>query len=162
MRNWFRVVPIVCLIALLAVGCGSSDDSTESPKTQATQATQATETPATTSAAIKGPNGEKAADASAVELSDSDVDKLKAGGGTVAFAWHTTDTFTKAVEASARERFAELGIEVVADTVADFDPAKQQSDLKTVQALKPDVIVSLPVDAASSAAMYRDAAQAGS
>ena len=163
MRSWLRAVPIVvCLVAVLAAGCGSSDDDSTSTQASATETTAAAETPTTALPSIRGPNGEEAAQASAVALSAADVAKLKASDGTVAFAWHTTDTFTKAVEAAARERLDELGIKVVADTVADFDPAKQQNDLKTVQALKPDVIVSLPVDAASSAKMYRDAAQAGS
>jgi ribose transport system substrate-binding protein len=159
MRNWFRVIPLACLVALLAAGCGSSD---EQATDATTRTTAAAETRPSATQSINGPNGEKAARASAVELSEGDVAKVKAAGSTVAFVWHTTDTFTKAVEAAARERFAELGIRVVAATVADFDPAKQQNDLQTVQALKPDVIVSLPVDAASSAAMYRSAAKAGS
>jgi len=156
----------MCLIALLGASCGSSGDSSTSPATQATVVTKATEAPEAQASpmrpVMKGPNGEPAVGADAVELSASDVAKLKAGDHTVAFVWHTTDTFTKAVEIAARARLAELGVRVVADTVADFDPAKQRNDLQTVQALKPDVIVTLPVDASSSASMFRQATRAGS
>jgi ribose transport system substrate-binding protein len=160
MRSWFRAVPAVCLVALVAAGCGSSNDGTANSKTPTSGSTQ---TPASTKPPeMTGPNGEPAAAGSAVDLSAGELAKLKAGHYTVAFVWHTTDSFTKAVEIAARERLQELGIKVVADTVADFDAAKQRDDLETVEALKPNVIVSLPVDTASSASMYRAATRAGS
>jgi ribose transport system substrate-binding protein len=163
MRGWLRVVPaaVVCLTAALVAGCGSSGD-TSSSATQATTAASSTTAAAPAEApAMTGPHGEPAAGPEAVRLSAKDVSRIRAGAFTVAFAWHTTDTFTKAVEIAARRRLQELGIRVVAATVADFDPAKQESDLKTIEALKPDVIVTLPVDPASSAKMYREAGRAG-
>ena len=41
---------------------------------------------------------------------------------------------------------SELGIEVVAETSADFDAAKQKADIETVEAKKPSVLLTLPVD----------------
>jgi ribose transport system substrate-binding protein len=163
MRSWIRVVCLIGLIAVVLAGCGGS---TEKPSTSSTSSSSSTKSSApgeraAEPSAMTGPNGEASAPASAVDLSAADIAKIKAGNFTVAFVWHTTDTFTHGVEIAARERFKELGIKVVADTVANFDPAKQEADLQTVLALKPDVIVTLPVDAASSAAMYRSARKAG-
>jgi len=155
MRRFFGLLLVICLTVLLAAGCGSSDDETTGTETQvSSEAEKAPE--------MVGPKGEPAEAGSAVDLSESEIEELKAGDYTAAFVWHTTDTFTKGVEIAARERLSELGINVVANTVADFDPAKQRSDLQTVEALKPDVIITLPVDPASSASMYREAAKAGS
>lgn len=156
MRKLLGLSLVVCLVAALVAGCGSSG-SDSSGATGGTGASEAASPPE-----MVGPKGEPAAPASAVDLSEQDVEELKSGDYTAAFVWHTTDTFTKGVEIAARKRLGELGIKVVADTVADFDPAKQRSDLQTVEALNPDVIVSLPVDPASSASMYREAAEAGS
>ncbi len=156
MQRLFGLALFICLAAVVVAGCGSSD----SDSTGATGAITTSEPEAPPE--MVGPNGEPAAGASAVDLSKKEIDELRAGNHTAAFVWHTTDTFTKAVEVAARERLGELGIKVVADTVADFDPAKQRSDLQTVEALNPDVIVSLPVDPASSASMYREAVDSGS
>lgn len=165
MRSWFRVVPLLCLIALFAFGCGESEDA-PTPKTTA----ETTAKEPTLSASpeeiehpsMKGPNGETAVGPRAVDLTEEQVAELKAGDHTVAFVWHALGLDLNAIELGARKRLKELGIEVVAATNANFDAAKQQNDLETVEALKPDVIVSLPVDSTSSAKMYRHAADKGS
>ena len=164
MRNWLRVIPIiVCLAAVLAVGCGSSDsdDTSTSAATQTAAETTPVPEPGETPN-MTGPNGERAVGPDAVELSAADVARIRAGDYTVAFVWHALGLDIDAAELAARKRLDELGIRVVATTNANYDPGKQQNDLQTVEALKPDVIVSLPVDTASSAPMYRAAAKNGS
>jgi ribose transport system substrate-binding protein len=46
----------------------------------------------------------------------------------------------------AQAVFEELGIAVVATSDAQFDPAKQATDVETALALQPDIILTLPVD----------------
>ena len=166
MCKWLRVVPLLCLIALFAVGCGGTDDAPESKTTAETSAPTAPELSASLeeieNPSMKGPNGERAVGPRAVELTDDEVAELKAGDHTVAFVWHAQGLDLNAIELGARKRLEQLGIKVVAATNANFDAAKQQNDLETVEALKPDVIVSLPVDSANSAKMYRHAAANGS
>ena len=51
--------------------------------------------------------------------------------------------------------------QVVAQTDAGFDAARQKSDVETVLAKKPSIILSLPVDPASAAPVYDPARAAG-
>ena len=81
-----------------------------------------------------GPNGEKATPTSALRLTPSEVAKVRAGHHTAALVWHENADFTTAVTAGARDEFERLGIEVVAETSANFDAAKQKADIETVDA----------------------------
>ena len=98
-----------------------------------------------------GPNGETATPAA---RADAD-----AGGGGARSRRATTpppssgtrsSDYTTAVDRGAKDEFAELGIEVVAQTDAEFDAAKQKSDIETVLAKRPSIILSLPVDPATA------------
>ena len=50
---------------------------------------------------------------------------------------------------------------MVAQTDAGFDAARQKADVETVLAKKPSIILSLPVDPPTAAAVYRPALDAG-
>jgi ribose transport system substrate-binding protein len=54
-----------------------------------------------------------------------------------------------------------MGIEVIAVTDAGFKPEKQVSDIETVLAQKPNIIVSIPTDPVATAGAYKAAADAG-
>ena len=108
-----------------------------------------------------GPNGEPATSATSVVLSDSDVDALKAGTFTAAFAWHELYDWSSAVSRGAQDEFARLGIKVVAETNAGFDAARQTGDIETILALKPSILISLPVDAEAGPATYGKVAATG-
>ena len=94
-------------------------------------------------------------------LTPDEVAKIKEGHFTAALVWHEMSEYTRAVDRGARAEFADLGIEVVAQTDAGFDAARQQSDVETVLARHPSIILSLPVDPTSAAAVYRPALDAG-
>ena len=64
-----------------------------------------------------------------------------------------------AVTAGAKDVFGQLGIQVVATTDAEMDSKKQQTDLETVLALKPNVIISLVIDPVSAAVAYKKAVE---
>lgn len=108
-----------------------------------------------------GPNGEKATPSSALTLSDAEIAKLKDGKYTAALLWHTSSDFVTAVTAGATDTFKKYGIEVVAETDAGFDSAKQLSDVETVLAKKPSVILALPLDPVGSAAAFKPAVEGG-
>lgn len=57
--------------------------------------------------------------------------------------------------------FEELGIAVVATSDAQFDPAKQATDVETALALQPDIILTLPVDPVSAAQAFQPAVDQG-
>ncbi len=108
-----------------------------------------------------GPNGEAATPSTEIALTSAELEQVKGGNHTAALLWHTSSDFTNAVTAGARDEFERLGIEVVAVTDAGFDSARQQTDVETVMARNPSVILSLPLDPVSSAVAFRDAREAG-
>ncbi len=108
-----------------------------------------------------GPAGEQATPTDKLELSAEEIDKVKGGKHTAALVWHQSSDFVNAVSRGAKDQFAELGIDVVAETQANFDAAKQKSDIETVMAKRPDALLSLPVDPTATASAYRGAVDAG-
>jgi ribose transport system substrate-binding protein len=109
-----------------------------------------------------GPNGETPSGFETTEVSDADLATIQAGKFTAAIVMHYSgnDWATAQVEGLKKE-FARLGVKVVAVTDADFKPEKQVSDIETVMALKPDIIVSIPTDPVATAAAYKKASAAG-
>jgi ribose transport system substrate-binding protein len=71
------------------------------------------------------------------------------------------DDWSGAQIAGLTQQFGELGIEIVATTDADFSPATQVSNIETVLALNPSIIVSIPTDPVATAQAYKKAADAG-
>jgi len=112
-------------------------------------------------AQTKGPKGESPTPTSQITLTDTEAAKLKEGKYTAALLWHTSSDFVNAVTAGATDEFNRLGISVVATTDAGFDAAKQKSDIETVLAKKPSVILALPLDPTTSAEAFRPAVEAG-
>jgi ribose transport system substrate-binding protein len=109
----------------------------------------------------RGPNGEKATPASALALTSGEVVEVRARHHTAAFVWLANSDFTTAVTAGARDEFKQLGIKVIAETSANFDPAKQKADLETVAAMKPSVLLTIPVDPVLAASAYKAVARQG-
>lgn len=145
-------------VATGMLACGSSSDDSGGSTSGA---------PTTTIHASKavgrtvGPNGERPTPLSALTLTDAEIAKVKAGHYTAALTWAAGGDFTTALTAGAKDRFAELGMDVVATTESDFDPATQKSDIETVMAKKPSVMLTLAADPVASAATYRAVAKAG-
>jgi ribose transport system substrate-binding protein len=132
--------------------------------TSALAARSADPTPITSSKTLgqtRGPAGEKATPTSALKLSPAEIAKVKQGHYTAALVWHQTSDFEAAVTAGAQDMFKQLGIRVVATTIANFDAGKQKSDIETVLAKKPTVMLTLPVDPVATASAYKQAAKAG-
>ena len=108
-----------------------------------------------------GPHGEKPTPAATMTLNQEQEQKIRDGKFTAALVWHEMSEYTNAVNRGAQDEFKRLGIEVVAQTDAGFDGARQKADVETVLAKKPSIIVSLPVDPASAASVYDPARAAG-
>ncbi|UVK51599.1 substrate-binding domain-containing protein [Mesorhizobium sp. AR02] len=108
-----------------------------------------------------GPQGETATPSSSVTLTDADIAALKDKGYKAALLWHTSSDFTNAVTAGATDEFARAGITIAVKTDAQFDAARQRSDIETALAAKPNVILSLPLDPVTSAEAFRQAVKDG-
>ena len=111
--------------------------------------------------ATVGPNGETPTPARSLTLTPAEEQQIKDGKFTAALVWHEMSEYTNAVNKGAQDEFKRLGIAVVAQTDAGFDAARQKSDVETVLAKKPSIILSLPVDPASAASVYDPARAAG-
>ncbi|WP_047152256.1 substrate-binding domain-containing protein [Aneurinibacillus tyrosinisolvens] len=110
----------------------------------------------------KGPYGEPAASAKMLKLTEEDIAKIKKGNYTAAIVMHYTGTDYMTAQIDAlKASFNRMGIKVIAVTDAQFKAEKEVSDIETVLAKKPDVIVSVPVDPVSTADAYMKAAKAG-
>lgn len=108
-----------------------------------------------------GPLGETATPSSEITIDDAQAAELQGKGLKAALLWHDQADFVNAVTAGATDEFTRLGIEVVATTSAGFDSAKQLADVETTLALKPNIILSLPLDPVASAAAFKKASEAG-
>ena len=111
--------------------------------------------------ATVGPNGEAPTPVSNLSLSADETAKIAAGNHTAALVWHELYDWSNSVARGAKDEFTRLGIEVVAETDANFDPSRQKSDVETVMAKEPSIIVSLPIDPPTAAGVYGIARDAG-
>jgi ribose transport system substrate-binding protein len=172
-----RVFAVVGGIVLLVAACstGSSPSPTSTPTQAAASSTPAASTAPTAcnadanltaamSAGVlsKGPHGENPAEASSAALTDAEIAQVKAMKATAAIVMHYGgDDWSAAQIAGLTKRFGELGIEIVATTDANFVPATQVSNIETVLAKNPSIIVSIPTDPVATKDAYMKAAAQG-
>ena len=157
-------------LALVVAGCGGSDDKGSGATTSAGQdASGAIVAKAqkgldalSTTVLSTGPNGEKPSPASALKLSAAELQQIKNKKPTAAIVLHYggNDWSTAQVD-GLRNQLQKMGIRVIAVTDANFKPEKQVSDIETVLAKKPDIIISIPTDPVATAAAYRKAERQG-
>lgn len=109
-----------------------------------------------------GQRGEPGFPASDLKLTDAQIEKVKAGNFTVAISmgWLGDDWASQQL-IGLKETFEKLGIEVVAETNANWDDAKQIADLEAISVLKPDLLVSIPLNGQTTASAYKAISDAG-
>jgi ribose transport system substrate-binding protein len=109
-----------------------------------------------------GPHGESPTAASEVMLSEDELAQIKGMGATAAIVMHYSgDDWSAAQIAGLRDQFGKMGIEVIAETNAGFKPETQVSDIETVLARNPSIMVSIPTDPVATATAYRQAVDQG-
>jgi ribose transport system substrate-binding protein len=109
-----------------------------------------------------GPNGEKALPSENIKLTSDQLDKIKAGHYTAAIAMHYSgNDWSQQQIAGLKSEFAKLGIQVIAVTDANFKSAQQISELEAISAKKPNILVSIPVDAQVEASAFKKIADSG-
>jgi ribose transport system substrate-binding protein len=178
----FSLVVLVLIFSLALVGCGSNNNDKaenatppENTTDNAVNNTADNEPPAEVAADLtvnqdlpdkeiqsKGPGGETAISAKTLKLTGEELATIKKGNYKAAIVMHYAgNDWSTAQIKGLQDTFALMGIEIVATTDANFKPEKQVSDIETVLAKKPDIMVSIPVDAVSTADAYRKAAEQG-
>lgn len=109
-----------------------------------------------------GPHGEIAASPSTVKLTAAQIGQVRAMHATAAIALHYAgNDWSTAQVAGLQYEFGLLGIKVIGITDANFKPDKQVSDIQSLLAKKPSIIVSIPTDPVATASAYRAAAAQG-
>jgi ribose transport system substrate-binding protein len=154
----------------LVAGCGGSDNKKDNSAQSGGQSAQSGVVAKAqkgldalkTSVLSTGPNGEKPSPASGLQLSAQELQQIKDKKPTAAIVLHYggNDWSTAQVD-GLRNQLAKMGIKVIAVTDANFKPEKQVSDIETVLAKKPDIIISIPTDPVATAAAYRKAERQG-
>ena len=171
-RRFLRVTALGVAALLAFAACsgtpgastpaGASPDAGASTGTEACADPQAALDALATTVVSTGPNGEIPVPASELSLTDEEITKVKGMNTTAAIVMHYGgNDWSQAQIDGQQTRFAELGIEVLAVTDANFDAPTQVSDIETVLAQNPDIIVSIPTDGVATAPAYQKAADAG-
>ena len=109
-----------------------------------------------------GPQGEIGVLASTLVITEEQAQQIRDGNFTVAISmgWLGDDWATQQL-IGLTETFEKLGIEVVAETNANWDDAKQIADLDAISVLQPDLLVSIPLNAQTTADAFKRIADAG-
>jgi ribose transport system substrate-binding protein len=109
-----------------------------------------------------GPNGAEPSPVSSVEITDDECGELRAGSYTAAISMHymASDWSRLQVE-GIKATLETCGVELIANTDADFDSAKQTDDLETIIELGPDILFSIPTDQVATASAFRKVVDAG-
>jgi len=164
MKKLITGMGVTAALLLALTACSSSGDNGQTDGVDAAIVAQVDAALAELDGQVLslGPNGETPSGFETTELTDEEVAQIQAGSYTAAIVMHYSgnDWSTAQIEGLKAE-FARLGVEVVAVTDADFKPEKQVSDIETVMALNPDIIVSIPTDPVATSAAFKKAAAAG-
>lgn len=161
MKNKFLSVLLAAsMTGVLLAGCGSGETADNKDTSKQSETAK---TPVDTEGIHStGPNGEEATPASEITLTDEEKQQIKESGYTAAISFHYggNDWATSQLQ-GLEATFKELGIEVVAVTDADFSAEQQVSDIETIMAKNPDILVSIPTDATATSDAFKGAAEEG-
>lgn len=162
MLRFIRPLAVAAALAMTLSGCSAESTSTSTTNSDVDAQVDAALKELEGTVLSKGPHGEDPATAETAELTPEEIDEVKSMGATAAIVMHYggNDWATAQVDGLQAE-FANLGIDVVAVTDANFKPDKQVSDIETVLSKNPDIIVSIPTDPVATASAYKKAADAG-
>ncbi len=109
-----------------------------------------------------GPQGESPVSASEINLSDDEIAKIKAMNATAVIPMHImSGDWSQAQINGLKYQFEKMGVEVLAVTDAGFKAEKQVSDIETLLAKNPDILISIPTDPTATAPAYKKAAEQG-
>lgn len=170
MRVWKRWAVLSIGVAIVAGACSSAAGPAASTAPSAAASEAAASIPtdvggvpilAPDKMPTVGPNGEEATNYKEVALTPDEVQQIKGRNLKAAIVWYTNNTFFQALDKGIYSKFAELGIQVVAETQYEGDSAKLKSQMETVMALKPDILLTLTTDPSAGAEAYKAARDAG-
>jgi ribose transport system substrate-binding protein len=153
-----KLTLLVCAAAVVAAGCAkkASGPTPEQIKEAANIRLPAGQVMS------QGPHGEQASSAADLKLSEDEVKKIFEGKYKVSIVFHYAgNDWSSAQQAGLKDQFGRMGIEILSITDANFKAEQQISDIENAMSMKPDAIVSIPVDPVSSSSAFKKASAAG-
>lgn len=103
-----------------------------------------------------------ATSATSLSLTGAEIEKLKAGNYTAAISFHYSgNDWSTSQQKGLEDTFNSFGIDIVAVTDANFNPETQVSDIETIMAKDPDIIISIPTDPNATKDVFKRASDAG-
>ncbi|MEH7084279.1 substrate-binding domain-containing protein [Neobacillus drentensis] len=169
-KSFSFTVLLLFVFSVFLAGCGGKKSTSEQASTKKNENYSETASgPLTINPKIpdlavqdKGPNGEQAVSAKTLQLTEDELKKIKEGNYKAAIVMHYSGTdYMNAAVGAMKDTFKKMGIKIVAVTDAQFKAEKQVNDIETVLAKKPDIMISVPVDAVSTAPAYKKAVAQG-
>lgn len=114
-------------------------------------------TPPAESAGV--PSGNGSGCGAALPYSEAEKEKIRQKQYTAAISFHYTGkAWMRLQEKGIKKVFDELGISIIAVTDAHFNAALQCKQLESIKFLKPDLLISIPVDTRGTAEAFRSIA----
>lgn len=108
-----------------------------------------------------GPQGQVPVWYSEIELTEEEEVKISDGSFKVAYDQATPNEFNDTIGKAIESRCNELGMEYVAETMNNMNPATQVENIENMLALDPDIIVALSVDPVTSREIFKKASEQG-
>lgn len=109
----------------------------------------------------EGPNGEAAASPDDVAISDGDAQKIRDGKFKVAIVFQFSGDWPNGQTRGLTDEFNKYGVDIISNTEANFKVDRQIANIQNAIQLKPDGIVSIPVDDVATAPAYKKVGEAG-
>jgi len=186
-RKWILVaamaLAVVMLVSFSLIGCKATTSTTTAAVTETTAA--AAETTAQSASAVGinikplvddgsgvilplgdalGPNGETPVGVEAILnlISDTKKEEIKNAGYTAAISLHTTASDWSTLQLQGIQAVLdEFNIKLLATTDAEMKVDKQVSDLESILAMKPNMIISFVLDAVTVGPILKKASDQG-
>jgi len=105
--------------------------------------------------------GNEATSAEDITLTDEEIAEIKTGGYKAALLWGASSEWYNAASRGIKSVFDELNIEIIHIGDCQYDQSKQATEVETVLAMDPDVIIAIAVDPISAAQAFQPVVDKG-
>ncbi|WP_418749833.1 substrate-binding domain-containing protein [Frisingicoccus sp.] len=173
-RSVLGVLLAMTMVAAMLTGCGNGTKTTatttnETKKTETVAETKSAEVTQVELPEMATPNewvsrfdGVKPTAYEEFGWTDDQITSIKDAGLTVGLVMHTGgESFSNAVISGVTKAAEELGVEIVAQTDAQWDAAQQSTNLESVLAKNPDIVILCQIDVEAMTDQLKEAAANG-
>ena len=173
-RSVLGVLLAMTMVAAMLTGCGNGTKNTattanETKKTETVAETKSAEVTQVELPEMATPNewvsrfdGVKPTAYEEFGWTDDQITSIKDAGLTVGLVMHTGgESFSNAVISGVTKAAEELGVEIVAQTDAQWDAAQQSTNLESVLAKNPDIVILCQIDVEAMTDQLKEAAANG-